>query len=243
VIEGEGLVRTPGSPHLSEIERVVEAKVQERLSELRPAASPERAQKNGPSPILALASMGFAIPLTGTILGLLHGPEALVGLAIEWTAIAIINIAYAGGRSGPRPSASAAVAEARLAAAPPEPPPIAPDVHDRLPLAVTVKVEQIRRKADVLLQHQDRFPPGSRDLYVLRRTRDDYLPTTVDAYLALAGDDRPLTPAGRTPLQALRDQLDLLDTKLDEIAEDLQRQNADRLLANEHFLEEHFDHR
>jgi hypothetical protein len=41
----------------------------------------------------------------------------------------------------------------------------------------------------------------------------------------------------------LRDQLDLLDSKLDEIADDLQRENVDRLLANERFLDEHFGHK
>ncbi len=37
----------------------------------------------------------------------------------------------------------------------------------------------------------------------------------------------------------LHDQLRVLDSKLDEIAEDLQRENADRLLANERFSGEH----
>jgi hypothetical protein len=41
----------------------------------------------------------------------------------------------------------------------------------------------------------------------------------------------------------LRDQLELLDGKLDEIADDLQRENFDRLLTNERFLEEHFGRR
>jgi hypothetical protein len=45
---------------------------------------------------------------------------------------------------------------------------------------------------------------------------------------------------GRTPLQELKEQLHLLDSKLDEIAEDLQRQNYDRLLINRQFLEARF---
>jgi hypothetical protein len=45
---------------------------------------------------------------------------------------------------------------------------------------------------------------------------------------------------GTTPLQELKEQLALLDSKLDEIAEDLQRHNQDRLLANRRFLEERF---
>ena len=124
--------------------------------------------------------------------------------------------------------------------APPPPPLPAPDPLARLPLAVLVKVEQIRRKAEVLLQHQGQFPMGSKNLYVLGRIRAEYLPSTIDVYLALSGDDRPVAPDGRTGLQVLRAQLELLDTKLDEIADDLQRANVDRLLANERFLEEHF---
>ena len=36
-----------------------------------------------------------------------------------------------------------------------------------------------------LLPHASRFPLGSRDLFVLQRTATAYLPTSVDAYLAL----------------------------------------------------------
>ncbi|HZV48454.1 MAG TPA: hypothetical protein VFD49_01630 [Candidatus Dormibacteraeota bacterium] len=124
----------------------------------------------------------------------------------------------------------------------PEPP---PDPLSRLPLGARVMVEQIRHKAALLLQHADRFPTGSKDLFVLRRITEEYLPATLDAYLALPPDcdDRPVAPDGRTGLQVLRDQLRLLDAKLDEIADDLQRQNVDRLLANERFLEEHFGRR
>ncbi len=120
-----------------------------------------------------------------------------------------------------------------------------PDPLERLPLGARVMVEQIRHKAALLLQHADRFPVGSKDLFVLRRTTEEYLPATLDAYLALSPeyDDRPVAPDGRTGLQVLRDQLRLLDAKLDEIADDLQRQNVDRLLANERFLEEHFGRR
>ena len=48
------------------------------------------------------------------------------------------------------------------------------------------------------------------------------------------------TADGKTARQELKAQLDLLDTKLDDIAQDLQRQDADRLLANRRFLESRF---
>ncbi len=133
--------------------------------------------------------------------------------------------------------------QARPAPAPePGPARAASDPMERLPLGVRLKIEQIRHKADLLLQQKDRFPMGSKNLYVVERTKAEYLPSTLDAYLALPReyDDRAVAPDGRTGLQVLRDQLDLLDGKLDEIADDVQRQNVDRLLANERFLEEHF---
>jgi hypothetical protein len=110
-----------------------------------------------------------------------------------------------------------------------------------LPIDVQVMVEQITRKADVLQTYADRFPPMSRDLHIVRQTTADYLPRTVDAYLALPSDDDPFDiTTNERALQELRSQLKLLDAKLDEIAQDLQRQDMERLLANRRFLEERF---
>jgi hypothetical protein len=112
-----------------------------------------------------------------------------------------------------------------------------------LPIDMQVKVEQIRRKVDVLLGYADRFPPFSQDLYLVRQTASEYLPKTINTFLSMPTDsvDTPM-PAngGRTARQELVAQLDLLDKKLDDIAQDLQRQDADRLVANRRFLEQRF---
>ncbi len=124
----------------------------------------------------------------------------------------------------------------------PLPPPPQPAVNlTRLPPDADKQADRIRRKAAVLGQHPDRFPMGSRDLYVVQRTAAEYLPATVNAYLQVPSwsVDAP-TPDGRTPLQILDNQLDLLEGKLDEIAENVRKQRVDNLLANERFLEEHF---
>jgi hypothetical protein len=119
-----------------------------------------------------------------------------------------------------------------------------PSVADKpeLPIDVQVKVEQIRRKVEVLLGFADRFPPFSQDLFLVRQTASEYLPRTIDAFLSLPREsiEKPLTAEGKTPVQELRKQLELLDGKLDEIAQALQRQDVDRLLANRRFLEERF---
>ena len=117
----------------------------------------------------------------------------------------------------------------------------APRPATQLPPDVEKKVERIRRKAAVLGQHSDRFPLGSKDLYVVQHTATDYLPATVNAFLEVPSWSVD-TPAadGRTPLKMLHDQLDLLESKLDEIAENVRAQRVDRLAANGRFLEENF---
>src|SRR5205807_5533242 len=105
----------------------------------------------------------------------------------------------------------------------PAPQPPRPLRQTELPIDVQVKVEQIRRKVDVLLGYADRFPPFSQDLYLVRETASDYLPRTIGAYLALpkqTGAEKPVSPDGRTAYQELKAQLDLLDAKLDDIAQD-----------------------
>src|SRR5437899_8528304 len=85
-----------------------------------------------------------------------------------------------------------------------------------LPIDVQVKVEQIRRKVDVLLSYADRFPPFSQDLYLVRQTASDYLPRTISAFLSLSHEsaEKPLSADGKTAHQELTAQLDLLDSKL-----------------------------
>ncbi len=142
------------------------------------------------------------------------------------------------------PWATTAVADQRPSA-PADPPPAknepTPIRQQELPIDVKVKVEQIRHKVDVLLGYADRFPPFSQDLYLVRQTAADYLPRTLETYQAMPLEtaERPMAD-GRTPHQELRAQLDLLDTKLDDITQDLQRQDTDRLLANRRFLEDRF---
>jgi hypothetical protein len=111
-----------------------------------------------------------------------------------------------------------------------------------LPIDLQVKVDQITSKADALLRYADRFPPFSRDLFLVRQTTAEYLPRTIEAFLALPPEaaQRVVTATGRTPHQELKAQLELLDAKLDEVAEDLQREDVDRLLANRRFLELRF---
>jgi hypothetical protein len=209
-------------------------------------------------PLLLLVLLVAAIVSAGA--ALVFGAGALVfGILREWPWLLIVFGVWMLVRPGrgrhrrrwERPVAPAPAASRPSAAASPEARPhpsplpegegmgVAP--RRELPIDLRVKVEQIRHKADVLLGYAERFPPFSADLHIVRQTAADYLPRTVDAYLALPGLDDPVIPeSGKTALQELREQLLLLDSKLDDIAQDLQRQDIDHLLANRRFLEDRF---
>ncbi len=113
-----------------------------------------------------------------------------------------------------------------------------------LPADIQMKVDRIRTKAGTLQKAMAGVPKLSIDLYVLHQITQDYLPKTLDAYLSIPARNLPgvVTPEGRTALQELQDQLELLDTKLDEIGRNLQTHDLDKLLANGRFLEDRFGH-
>ena len=129
----------------------------------------------------------------------------------------------------------------------PKPKPAMPEVSrmgaNRLPPSVQMKIGQIRRKAAAILQFSGEFPIGSEDLYLVEHTVSDYLPQTLDAYLRLppASHNQPVEPGGRTAWEELWSQLNLMERKLDDVAGELKRKNADHLLANGKFLEERFN--
>jgi hypothetical protein len=234
------------------IERYLDTRVEDRRSrELK------RIDSAGAGIALALASMGMAIPINILTVIFVQGDTVLGALFIEWLGIAGINIAYAvswarvrramlrhleaptGTPPAPEPVPGPQLAVA-IPAAPRAPLEAPADPLLRLPLAMRAKAEQIRLKADMISHEFEQAPMGSRNLYILGRIQAEYLPATLHSYLAMGGDDRARSPDGRTGQQVVRDQLELLDGKLDEIADDLQRDNLDRLLVNERFLEEHF---
>lgn len=114
--------------------------------------------------------------------------------------------------------------------------------HGRLPADVQSKVAEIRSEILALLPHLDQFPLGSEDLFVIRRTATDYLPTTIKTYLSLpaAYATSRTVREGKTPLDLLKDQLELIDSEMDEITEAVHQRDSERLLTHGRFLEERF---
>jgi hypothetical protein len=115
-------------------------------------------------------------------------------------------------------------------------------VSGRVPVDVLAKVQSIQQIILGILPRTGTLPPGSPELFVVERTATEYLPTALESYLNLPRAYATLhrVENGKTPQQVLMDQLTLLESKMTEVAEDVHRNDTDRLLANGRFLEERF---
>jgi hypothetical protein len=116
------------------------------------------------------------------------------------------------------------------------------DTTGKLPQPLAAKVQHISDTITGILPHYADFPTGSPDLFVVGRTATDYLPSALQSYLNLPRAYATLhrMPNGKTADQVLSDQLDLLSSKMDEVADAVHKKDSDALLANARFLEEKF---
>jgi hypothetical protein len=112
----------------------------------------------------------------------------------------------------------------------------------KLPPELQAKLQDIADTIMGILPHYAEFPPGSPDLFVVGRTATDYLPSALQAYLSLPRAYAALhkMPNGKTANDVLGDQLTLLETKMNEVADAVHKKDSDALLANGRFLEEKF---
>jgi len=112
----------------------------------------------------------------------------------------------------------------------------------KLPPPLQAKLQEIADTIMGILPHYAEFPPGSPDLFVVGRTATDYLPSALQAYLNLPRAYAALhkMPNGKTADDVLNDQLTLLASKMDEVADAVHKKDSDALLANGRFLEEKF---
>jgi hypothetical protein len=116
-------------------------------------------------------------------------------------------------------------------------------IHGRVPADIEARVASIRDS--ILLTITDRDLAESAtdpNIYLIRQTALDYLPEALEGYRSLPERyaDEPITSDGRTPHQTLLDQLALMDQKIREVADDIVRQDSDRLLVHGRFLQERF---
>jgi hypothetical protein len=115
-------------------------------------------------------------------------------------------------------------------------------VRGKVPDDVYQKVISIQQTILAILPKIDRLGPGSQDAFIVQKTASDYLPSTLQAYLNLPRTYATLhrMADGRTASQVLMDQLTLLDGKLEEVADAVNKNDTDALLANGRFLEDRF---
>ena len=115
-------------------------------------------------------------------------------------------------------------------------------VKGKVPDDVYQKVVAIQQTILSILPKIDRLGPGSQDAFIVQKTATDYLPSTLQAYLNLPRTYATLhrLADGRTASQVLMDQLTLLDQKLEEVADAVNKNDTDALLANGRFLEDRF---
>jgi hypothetical protein len=80
------------------------------------------------------------------------------------------------------------------------------------------------------------------NVYLIRQTAISYLPEAFQTYLRMPRlmAERRAIAGGRTPHDVLLDQLDLMDRRLADVADDMARHDSDKLLANGRFLAEKF---
>ena len=80
------------------------------------------------------------------------------------------------------------------------------------------------------------------NIYLIRQTALAYLPEALSSYLAVPRlyAERRAVADGRTPHDVLLEQLDLMDSKMREVAEDVVRNDSQKLIAHGRFLRERF---
>jgi hypothetical protein len=115
-------------------------------------------------------------------------------------------------------------------------------VHGRVPDEIERQVRRVAGTIQGILPRTGQLPPGSQELFILQRTVADYLPTSLEAYMNLPRAYAALHPlrGTKTAQQILAEQLDLLQQQMDEVADAVAKNDADRLLAQGRFLEERF---
>ena len=115
-------------------------------------------------------------------------------------------------------------------------------IAGKVPAEVMAKVLSIRKTILGLLPASGTLSPGSPEWFLVERSATSYLPKSLESYLSLPRlyATRQRVQSGKTPKEILLDQLTLLESKLKEIAEDVHRNDADRLLAHGRFLEDRF---
>ena len=113
-----------------------------------------------------------------------------------------------------------------------------------VPAAVRSRTLRVTATIRQTLPRLENLGLDSYDAYSVVATATDYLPQAIGAYLRLPrdwADTRPVD-GGKTSLLVLVDQLDLLASIMDKIADAANRTDAGALVAHGRFLQQKFGH-
>ncbi|MBO1767378.1 hypothetical protein [Allobranchiibius sp. GilTou38] len=117
---------------------------------------------------------------------------------------------------------------------------------DRVPAAARDKLRLISERARAASEYLTQQGRGSGiDAIEVERIRDDYAPGAVRGYLALPpwSAQGTVLADGKTGLELLIDQLDLLEHRLQEIQESVALTGGEELLTHGRFLKDRFPDR
>jgi hypothetical protein len=111
-----------------------------------------------------------------------------------------------------------------------------------VPREIRFKVKRITTTITEILPRAGALGAGTLDQHVLVQCATDYLPTAFQAYLDLPRNyaDRRVVANGKTPLALLSEQLDVLTTQIDQIADRVNGVQSDKLIASGRFLSQKF---
>lgn len=115
-------------------------------------------------------------------------------------------------------------------------------VRHKIPEESFAKVESIKASILSILPSIIDVNSGDYNIYVIRQTALEYLPDALAYYLNLPPAYASLHPLreGKTARQLLLEQLDLLDVSMQQIVEDFNRNDTQKLIVHGRFLQEKF---
>jgi len=115
-------------------------------------------------------------------------------------------------------------------------------VRGNAPVEVQSRVTAIKDVVLGIIARQATLEGASPQLFAVLRTATDYLPTALETYMKLpAGWATTRRQAdGRTALEILDSQLDLLHDEMVDVADAVNRNDIDKLLTHERFLSQRF---
>lgn len=116
-------------------------------------------------------------------------------------------------------------------------------IQGRVPPMAYEKVENIRQSVLAVLPQIVGSQVANQDLYTVKKTVFDYLPSTLENYLKLpaAYANMHTISDGKTAKELLIEQLTVIDDSLLKINNSIFSNDAQSLLANQRFLEQRLE--